>query len=102
MITQDKNIQKFISSTIEISSEPKEIWENITNVRIEQFADPFLFRVLGIPKPLKAELISEGKGGKRIAYFKFQFSNDQPGHENKLYSNLKQRTYLSEKVQHRP
>ncbi|MBK7969611.1 MAG: hypothetical protein IPK08_12045 [Bacteroidetes bacterium] len=50
--------------------------------KIEQFSDPTIFK-LDIPKPLKAEIISEGQGGKRIAYFdtgkdlfrKFWFGN---------------------------
>jgi hypothetical protein len=32
-------------------------------------SDPIIFKVLSIPKPMRAELISEGKGGQRIAYF---------------------------------
>jgi hypothetical protein len=62
-------IEKTISSTIEINGRPETIWDNITNVRIEQFSDPVLFKLLGIPRPLRAELLSEGKGGLRIAYF---------------------------------
>jgi hypothetical protein len=30
---------------------------------------PLLFKILGIPKPLRAEIISKGEGGQRIAYF---------------------------------
>lgn len=65
----DRHIHRTIESSIDIPAAPGSIWENITNVRIEQFSDPFIFRLLGIPKPLKAELISEGVGGSRIAYF---------------------------------
>jgi len=64
------HVIRTISSSIEISAQPSVVWSNITNVQIEQFSDPLLFRILDIPKPLKAELVSEGKHGKRVAYFK--------------------------------
>ena len=60
---------KSIDSDIEINGPPGVIWENITNVKIEQFSDPLIFKFLDIPKPLRAEVISEGVGGSRIAYF---------------------------------
>jgi hypothetical protein len=64
-----RHIIKNTFSTIEISASSKVIWDNITNVRIEQFPDLFIFKILDIPKPIKAEVVSEGKGGRRIAYF---------------------------------
>lgn len=69
MNSTNEHIVRTISSQIVISGKPETIWDNITNVKIEQFSDPILFKILDIPKPLKAEIISEGKGGKRIAYF---------------------------------
>ncbi len=63
------HIVKAIGSTIDIVGNPQTIWDNITNVKIEQFSDPAIFKLLDIPKPLKADIISEGQGGKRIAYF---------------------------------
>ncbi|RNL77999.1 hypothetical protein ED312_20070 [Sinomicrobium pectinilyticum] len=62
-------MESTISSVIEINAQPETIWDNITNVKIEQFSDPVIFRLLDIPKPLKAEMLSEGQGGRRIAYF---------------------------------
>lgn len=64
-----KHIGKTISSSIDISGKPETIWHNITNVKIEQFSDPKVFKLLGIPRPLRADLLTEGEGGKRIAYF---------------------------------
>lgn len=58
-----------IDSSIDINGKPEIIWDNITNVKIEKFSDPYIFKLLDIPKPLRAEVLSEGKGGKRIAYF---------------------------------
>lgn len=65
----NQHIEKSISSSIEIEALPETIWQHITNVNIEQFSDPFLFKLLDIPKPIKADLILEGEGGSRIAYF---------------------------------
>lgn len=69
MTTKNRHIVKTLGSTIDIIGRPEIIWENITNVKIEQFSDPTIFKLLDIPKPLKAEIISEGQGGRRIAYF---------------------------------
>ena len=69
LIIKNKHIIKIIGSTINIKGRPEAIWDNITNVKIEQFSDPKFFKLIDIPKPLKAEVISEGIGGKRIAYF---------------------------------
>ena len=69
MRDSERHIRKTISSSIDIKSRPEIIWDHITNVRIEQFSDPLIFRLLGIPRPLKADLLTEGEGGERIAYF---------------------------------
>ncbi|MGL4630148.1 MAG: hypothetical protein ACRCVT_02985 [Leadbetterella sp.] len=69
MKPKNNHIEKTIGSSIVINGKAEAIWENITNVKIEQFSDPTIFRLLDIPKPLKADIISEGQGGKRIAYF---------------------------------
>lgn len=60
---------KTLGSIIDINGRPETIWKNITNVKIEQFSDPTIFKLLDIPKPLRSEIISEGQGGRRIAYF---------------------------------
>lgn len=69
MKTPKQHIEKSTSSSVNINALTEIIWDNITNVRIEQFSDPKFFRLLGIPRPLKADLYAEGIGGKRIAYF---------------------------------
>lgn len=63
------HIIKSIQTDIDISGRPEIIWNNITNVNIEKFTDPLIFKLLNIPKTLRAEVISEGQGGSRIAYF---------------------------------
>ncbi|MCC2546241.1 hypothetical protein LJY25_07275 [Hymenobacter sp. BT175] len=60
---------RIIESEILISTPAAVVWEHITNVQLEQFADPLVFRLLDVPKPLRAELLSEGAGGSRTAYF---------------------------------
>lgn len=64
-----RHIIKSLSSEIQIKGKPEPVWDNITDVQIAKFSDPFIFKILDIPKPLRAEVISEGTGGKRIAYF---------------------------------
>lgn len=64
-----RHIIKSLSSEIQIKGKPELVWDNITNVQIAKFSDPFIFKILNIPKPLRAEVISEGTGGRRIAYF---------------------------------
>lgn len=68
-MAESRHIKRSISSAIDIKARPEVIWENITNVKLDQYSDPKLFKLLGIPKPLKAEIISTGIGGRRIAYF---------------------------------
>jgi len=45
------------------------VWDQITNVDIHSFPHPRYFRFLGIPNPLRADVIDSGVGGQRIAYF---------------------------------
>lgn len=69
MTASNRHITKSISSSININGRRETIWENITNVRIEQFSDPITFKILGIPRPLRADILTEDEGGQRIAYF---------------------------------
>ncbi|MCE7995133.1 MAG: hypothetical protein HEP71_24350 [Roseivirga sp.] len=60
---------RFVYNTILLDAEPSKIWAEITNVQIAQFRFPLLLSILGIPKPLSAEVIREGVGGYREATF---------------------------------
>lgn len=60
---------KTIKSQVHIIAPAAMVWAHITNVRLEQFADPLLFRLLDVPKPLRADLLTEGVGGCRTAHF---------------------------------
>jgi hypothetical protein len=69
MTPKNRHSIRTVVSSIDINGRPEIIWDNITNVKMEQFSYPTIFKLLHVPKPLKAEIISEGQGRKRIAYF---------------------------------
>ena len=58
-----------LSSAIRVLATPETVWRNITNVRIDSSVPPRLFTLLGIPKPLHAELFDEPPERRRVAYF---------------------------------
>jgi hypothetical protein len=58
-----------LSSSIRVFAPPETFWRNITNVRIDSSAPPLLFTLLGIPKPLHAELFEKSSERRRVAYF---------------------------------
>lgn len=60
---------RILESKVRIVAPAAVVWAHITNVQLEQFANPLLFRLLDVPKPLRAELLTEGGGGSRRAYF---------------------------------
>jgi hypothetical protein len=66
---RENHITRTLSSQINIRGDRQTIWDKITNVQIEEFSHPTIFQLLDIPKPLKAEIICDGVGGSRIAYF---------------------------------
>ena len=58
-----------LSSSIRVLATPETVWRNITNVRIDSSVPPRLFTLLGIPKPLHAELFDKPPQRRRVAYF---------------------------------
>lgn len=58
-----------LSSSTRILATPERVWRNITNVRIDSSVPPRVFTLLGIPKPLHAELFEEPPERRRVAYF---------------------------------
>lgn len=58
-----------LSSSATVAGTPEATWAEITNVDIANYPHPPYLKVLGIPHPLRAEVISDGIGGERIAYF---------------------------------
>lgn len=58
-----------IKHSIRIKASPEAVWGHITKVDIASFQHPTYFSLLGIPKPLRAEIIEPGLGGARVAFF---------------------------------
>ena len=61
--------QKTISSSVSLDTTIENAWDKITTVEIAHFRFPWYFRLMNIPKPVRAEILEEGTGGSRIAYF---------------------------------
>lgn len=58
-----------IENSVRVDSSPESIWQEITNVDIASFRHPLYLSFLGIPKPLRAEVLRTGIGGVRVALF---------------------------------
>ncbi len=58
-----------IEHTANIAASAETVWQAVTQVDIAAFRHPAYLALLGIPKPLRAELLRTGVGGVRIAYF---------------------------------
>ena len=62
-------MRQTIEQSIVINSSAADVWSQIIDLYITTFRHPAFFRLLDIPKPLKAELSHAGLGGERTAYF---------------------------------
>jgi hypothetical protein len=58
-----------ISRSISVLASAECVWRHITEVDIASFPHPVYLSVLGIPKPLRSEIVDARAGGARIAYF---------------------------------
>lgn len=58
-----------IEHAIEVNASAEIVWQHVTEVDIASFRHPAYFALLGIPKPLRAEVVEPGLGGVRTAYF---------------------------------
>jgi hypothetical protein len=58
-----------LASSTRVLATPETVWRNITNVQIDSSIPPRLFTLLGIPKPLHAELFENPPERRRVAYF---------------------------------
>src|SRR5262245_41736750 len=61
--------QHTIEHSIQINAPAKSVWQHVTEVDIASFRHPVYFSLLGIPKPLRAEIVEPGVGGARTAFF---------------------------------
>jgi len=57
-----------ISRSVVVLAPAECVWRHITEVDIASFRHPAYLSALGIPKPLRAEILDAGVGGVRIAY----------------------------------
>ncbi len=64
----DKKLQR-IEHVTDIQAPAKMVWQHVTEVDIASFRHPAYFTLLGIPKPLRAEVTQPGVGGRRVAFF---------------------------------
>lgn len=58
-----------VEQSMEIQASAASIWKEVTQVDIASFRHPTYLRLLGIPKPLRAQVLRAGNGGARIARF---------------------------------
>lgn len=67
-----------IQNALEVRADAAIVWREITQVDLASLRHPALFAWLGIPKPVRAEIVRPGVGGARIAHFSngHRFSQD--------------------------
>ncbi len=58
-----------LEHSIHINAPAEAVWRHITQVDIAAFRHPAYFTLLGIPKPLRAEIVQPGVNGARTAFF---------------------------------
>jgi hypothetical protein len=58
-----------IEHSVSVAASAEQVWQEVTLVDIASFRHPPYLALLGIPKPLRAEVLRPGVGGVRIAYF---------------------------------
>ena len=58
-----------IENSVNIAASAELVWQEVTQVDIASFRHPAYLSILGIPKPLRADVLRPGVGGARIAYF---------------------------------
>jgi hypothetical protein len=58
-----------IENSLHINASAESVWRHITEVDVASFRHPTYFSVLGIPKPLRAEIVEPNVGGTRTALF---------------------------------
>lgn len=58
-----------MSSSAIVGGGLQRTWDKVTDVDIADFSHPTFFKLVGIPHPLRAEVLADGVDGERIAYF---------------------------------
>jgi hypothetical protein len=67
-----------IEHSVDVAAPPESVWQEVTQVDIASFRHPMYLSILGIPKPLRAEVVRPNVGGARTAFFsnKLRFSQE--------------------------
>jgi hypothetical protein len=58
-----------IERSVQVGASAESVWREVTQVDVASFRHPVYLSTLGIPKPLRAEVLQAGVGGARIALF---------------------------------
>ncbi len=58
-----------LEQSVFVDASAASIWREVTQVDLASFRHPAYLAILGIPKPLHAEVVRSGVGGTRIATF---------------------------------
>jgi hypothetical protein len=58
-----------VAQTISVDALAETVWRHVTDVDIAAFRHPAYLALLGIPRPLRADVTTAGVGGARVAYF---------------------------------
>jgi hypothetical protein len=58
-----------IEHSVNVAASAEVVWQEVTHVDIASFRHPTYLSILGIPKPLRAEVLRPDVGGVRIAFF---------------------------------
>jgi hypothetical protein len=58
-----------IEHSVNVAASAEDVWQQVTQVDIASFRHPAYLSILGIPKPLRAEVLRPDVGGVRIAFF---------------------------------
>lgn len=61
--------QHIVEQSLRLDASVESVWREITEVDIASFRHPVHMSILGIPKPIRAEMLHTGVGGMRIAHF---------------------------------
>lgn len=59
----------FVEQSVRVQASPALVWHEVTEVNLESFRHPACLALLGIPKPVRAEVLGAEIGGTRIATF---------------------------------
>lgn len=64
-----QNVEFVVESSQLIASEIGNVWKYVTDVDVTAYPHPAVFKILGVPRPLRAELKGAGVGAARTAWF---------------------------------